>query len=404
MVAQTLQAPNYILAARLTPDREIARAPSPSPQGRKGYTDPSPSFNALHGQMLREPSPSRRARCPSPTFQMLQQDMNAMDLGRSRSPSGRVRAPPQRSQSPIITITNHGSGGAPPWAFAPTPHYEPAPPAPAAGLSAPDPRFQRAQSPSFNELERQMAERAPQVRQVRPPSPRQARPLSPRLLTHDMQRKLAASPTIVYRSTSPMRITLSPVRMNGTTEQTVARHTPSPTPRSRQPDRRAAQLSSPVPFKRATSPYRHVSAPAATGPQPPWVQAPKQRVQSPSLRVQSPSLRNSNQRAPSPSRAKYPDFRTPSPSFRPQSPRQLYPEQITSGQRALSSVLRNSIQRAPSPGLRNSNQRAPSPRAKYPDLRTPSPSFRSQSPRQRIYPEQMNSSYRVCLSETNFPG
>ena len=339
--------------------------------------------------MLREPSPTGRARCPSPTFQILQQDLNAMDMGRSRSPSGRMRGQPQRSQSPIITITNHGSGGAPSWAFAATPHYEPSPAAQAAGLNAPDPRFQRAQSPSFNELERQMADRAPQVRPVRPPSPRQPRPISPRLLTRDMQRKLAASPTIVYRSTSPMRVILSPVRMNGATDQMVARHTPSPTPRSRQVDQRAAQLSSPVPFKRATSPYRHVSAPTAPAPQPPWAQTPKQPVQS-------ISLRNSNQRAPSP-RAKYPDYRTPSPSFRLPSPKPLYPEQITSGQRALSSVLRNSIQRAASPGLRNSNQRAPSPRAKYPDFRTPSPSFRPQSPRQRIYPEQMTSSYRVCF-------
>ena len=178
-------------------------------------------------------SPQRA--CPSPTFQRLQQDLAQRSVSPGRDKVNMKVVQPSRSTSPIITITNHGI---PPWAWAPRRRHRSPSPA-ALVVVQPDPREKRAQSPSFNELERQMVEKS-------------AFPLG----THQgaqfptvrqFQRELAASPTV-----------------------TLAQHrrSPSPSMRSRPTERRIVRLSSPVPFKKEGSPYRHVAPPYATYPAP----------------------------------------------------------------------------------------------------------------------------------------
>ena len=169
----------------------------------------------------------------SPAFQKLQKDLDRRSISPRRDKVNLRAVQPrrERSTSPIITLTNHG---VPPWAWAPRRQTRPASP---AGLVAvqPNPREQRAQSPSFNELERQMVEK-----NAYPLGVHQGRSQSPTV--RQFQRELAGSPTI-----------------------TLAQHgrSSSPSVRSRPTERRIVRLNSPVPFKKESSPYRHVAAPTS---------------------------------------------------------------------------------------------------------------------------------------------
>ena len=207
-------------------------SPKPPPPSKSRAASPSwPGYRA--------PSPRRSRACPSPTFQRLQDDLSPRPVSPSRDKVSMKVVQPERSASPIITITNHG---VPPWAWAPR-RRERRTPSPAAGLVAvqPAPRdATRPQSPSFNELERQMVEKnaysmGAHHQRARSPTVQQ------------FQRELAASPTV-------------------TLAQHGGRRSPSPSVRSRPTERRIVRLSSPVPFKKETSPYRHVAPPPASAP------------------------------------------------------------------------------------------------------------------------------------------
>ena len=105
-----------------------------------------------------KPGPASPQRaCPSPTFQRLQQDLVQRSASPGRDKVDMKVVQPSRSASPIITITNHGI---PPWAWAPRRRHRSRSPA-ALVVAQPEPREKRAQSPSFNELERavQMVEK-----------------------------------------------------------------------------------------------------------------------------------------------------------------------------------------------------------------------------------------------------
>ena len=206
---------------------------SESPQPVRITTTGKSRSEVVVSPKLVSVSPQRA--CPSPTFQRLQQDLAQRPVSPGRDKVNMKVVQPSRSASPIITITNHGI---PPWAWAPRRrHRSPSPSA--LVVVQPDPREKRAQSPSFNELERQMVEK-------------KAYPLGTHQGTESptvrqFQRELAASPTV-----------------------TLAQHrrSPSPNMRSRPTERRIVRLSSPVPFKKEGSPYRHVAPPYATYPAP----------------------------------------------------------------------------------------------------------------------------------------
>ncbi len=464
----------------MTPERAVARAPSPvpvrvqsprapriraaspTPVSPQNYSDKSPAFNALYNQMAREPSPKRPVnakhqnqfgRCPSPSFQMLQDELawrqaNGMNGPvkpsgpqklpqfingreealqrrvvspkpvRGRSPGmAQANAPPRliravspgmvpscpsptfqriqrdfspgphpkpvmpmpqskpapqaprpagstgrnqvglkvisgaearsrsRSNSPVITLTHHGC---PPWAFAPRRRERSKSPAPRlAAPPAPQPQ-ERSQSPTFNELQRQMAEKqayplnTPQTTQrtrspanlAAPPSgPQARRSQSPTfnelersiemIDRHKARRARSRSPEegLVALAPAAAAPAAAPVRSKSPTFNelhrqmveknayplngdptgvraprarsptvramqrdlaasppvTLAQHrSSSPSVRSRPQERRIVRLSSPVPFRKDGSPYRHVAAPLVPGngyqaaQAPPW--------------------------------------------------------------------------------------------------------------------------------------
>ena len=212
-----------------SPNRQGVNPRVISPGVQRGRSVSPKPVRAVSPSGHRHVSPVRA--CASPTFQRLQQDLDQ----RSTSPrrdnvSMKVVQPErQRSVSPIITITNHG---VPRWAWAPRRERRGCSPAGMVALQPnPNPREKRSQSPSFNELERQMVEKnAYPLGGGRSQSP----------TVRQFQRDLAGSPTI-----------------------TLAQHTRSSSPsvRSRPTERRIVRLSSPVPFKKESSPYRHVAPP-----------------------------------------------------------------------------------------------------------------------------------------------
>ena len=201
---------------------------------------------------IRAVSPGLVPACPSPTFQRIQRDFSPRRPASPRREhvSLRVVQTP-RAPSPVITLTNHGI---PPWGFGPSRRQQARSPSPAAGLVALQPpseapkQPQRAQSPSFNELERQMVQK-------------NAYPLNSRQNQNQnqnggLQLRRAASPTVREFHRELAR---SPT-------VTLAQHrSASPSVRSRPQERRIVRLSSPVPFKKEGSPFRHVVVPSTCG-------------------------------------------------------------------------------------------------------------------------------------------